>query len=307
MNDLDLLDTFGPSAPEPSDATLAAARARLDAAMAAPTPAVRRTRRLPLLVAASVVAAGAVGVAVAPALVGSDDSIALAAIDPLTFPVTPTWLPEGLGDPVFSKDSSALAFASYGRPQHGINIVLSPTLDQWEDRDGERAIDVQGHEGILFERAPGDVVVVWEKDGGDYVGVSGRGDFADEEVIERVAESVVDRRQQVDLFLTVAPEGWPVMAYQSNHHVSYGDRGELSVTLLSSQANAGSNFGARDVHDISVDGRDGWIGNHVDESGDPVGWVLVAPAPDGREFVLQAPAAFTEEQVIEIAAGVRHR
>ncbi|GGO89042.1 hypothetical protein GCM10011584_17500 [Nocardioides phosphati] len=307
MNDLDLLDRFGPSAPEPSDAALAAARARLSAALDATTPGVRRTRRLPLLVAASVVAAGGAGIAVAPALMGSDHSIALAAVDPLTFPVTPTWLPAGLGDPVFSKDSSTLMFASYGRPQDGINVVVSPTPDNWEDREHERAIEVRGHDATVFEQDPGDVVVVWKQDDGDYIGVSGRGDFADEQVIEHVAESVADRSQRVDLFLTVAPAGWQVQAYQSDMHVSYGERGELSVTLLSSQADPSSDFGAKNVHDVSVDGRTGWIGNYVGDSGTPRDWVLVAPAPDGREFVLQAPGELSEDQVIEIAAGVRHR
>lgn len=308
MNDLDLIDRFGPDAENPSDATLAAARARLDAAMAAPAtaPAVRRTRRLPLLVAASVVAAAAVGAAVAPALLGSDDSIALAAVDPLTFPVTPTWLPEGLGDPAFSKDSASLSFASYGTPRDGVNVVVSDTWDQWEDRDREREIDIAGRDGLVFERDPGDVVIVWEQPDGDLVGVSGRGTFADEAVIERIAESVTDRAQPVDLFLTVAPEGWHVLAYQSDHHVSYGERGELSVTLVEGQQ-GGPDYGATGVHDVTVNGRDGWIGSQVDEAGDRAGWILVTTAADGQAFSLQAPAALTEAQVIEIAAGVRHR
>ena len=113
MNDLEILDRLGPSAAGPSAAVLSAARARLDATMAgaATTPATppartkRPGRRAAVLVAA---AAAAVGIGVVPALVGSDDSIALAAVDPLTFPVTATWLPEGLGEPVFSQDSSSL-------------------------------------------------------------------------------------------------------------------------------------------------------------------------------------------------------
>jgi hypothetical protein len=308
MNDLDLIDRFGPEPTDPSDAALAAARARLDAAMAAPAtlPAVRRTRRVPLLVAASVVAAAAVGVGVAPALLGSDDSIALAAVDPLTFPVTPTWLPEGLGDPTFSKDSSSLTFATYGTPRNGINVVVSDTWDQWEDRDGEREIDVAGRDGVVFERDPGDVVIVWEQPDGDLVGVSGRGTFADEDVIERIAESVTDRTQPVDLFLTVAPEGWHVLAYQSDHHVSYGERGELSVTLVEGQQ-GGPDYGATGVHDVTVNGRAGWIGSQVDEAGERTGWILVSTAADGQAFSLQAPAALTEAQVIKIAAGVRHR
>lgn len=307
MNDLETLDRLGPSASEPGPAALDAARARLDAAMAAPAPAVRRTRRLPLLVAASVVAAAGAGIAVAPALLKSDDSIALAAVDPLTFPVTPTWLPEGLGEPIFSKDTSALQFARYGaQGADTLTVLVTDTWDQWEERDNERPIDIGGQDGIVFERDPGDVVIAWEQADGDLVGVVGRGQFADEGTVEKVAESVRDRGQAVDLFLTVAPEGWRVMAYQSDHHVSYGERGELAVTLLDGQK-GGPDFGATGVRDISVEGRPGWIGSQIDADGDRTGWIVVSTAPDGRVFSLQAPTSLTEAQVIEVAAGVRHR
>jgi hypothetical protein len=37
----------------------------------------------------------------------------------------------------------------------------------------------------------------------------------------------------------------------------------------------------------------------------PEGWFLQAELPDGTVFVVQAPGDFTEQQVVEVAEGVR--
>lgn len=301
MNDLETLDRLGPAPTPLSDEVLSRARAQLDAALAA-TATPRRPRRLALLGAA---AAAAAGIALVPALV-SDDSIALAAVDPLTFPVTATWVPAGAGEPVFSRDSGS-QWAVYGRPSDQLSVVTPGSFDHWESRTAERPVDVAGRPGTVFTTDPGDVTVAWEQADGDIVGVTGRGRYADPALVERVADSVVDKSQPVDLFLTVAPQGWPVRAYQSDHHVSYGEQGELTVTLLASQAETMDEYGARDVRPVSVDGRPGRLGRQVDEQGETVTWVLETTAPDGQAFSLQAPASLTEAQVVQVAAGVRHR
>lgn len=303
MNDLELIDRFGPAASEASDAALAAARARLDAASARSGAGVGRPRRRALLVAAAI---AAVGIAVTPALLRSGDSIALAAVDPLTFPVSATWLPDGLGRPVFSRDSSHLQFARYGAPgADNINVTTTDSWDQWEDVDNLGSVDVNGHEARVLRQAPGDVTVAWQEGPDEIVGVTGRGEYADPSLVERIADSVIDKPQPVDLFLTIAPRGWPIMGYQSDHHISYGVRGELMVVLTSTQAGNPDGWG-QDWRDVVVDGRPAQIGRQDDED-DTKGWALIATAPDGREFFLRAPSSLTEEQVIEIAGGVRHR
>lgn len=324
MNDLDLLDQFGPSADEPADAALAAARARLASVIDAPTLAVRRTRRLPLLVAASVVAAAGVGVAVTPALVGSDHSIALAAVDPLTFPVTPTWLPAGIGDPVFDYDSGR-TWVRYGSGDDRIGI--DPHVDGDEECRGDRATRLQvngqsgwGYAGCADEPTTGATnaptyIVEWEQPDGDVVAVGGHGKYADPALVERVAASVEDDPQPVDLFLTIAPQGWHLHGYQSDHHVLWsdpdadagGDSSDLTVGLIARVQDDLSDYGARDVRTVAVDGRRGLLGRQVDEGDRTVLWILQSTAPDGRAFSLSAPGRLTEEQVIEIAAGVRHR
>lgn len=318
MNDLEILDHFGPTSAEPSDAALAAARTRLSAAIET-SPAVRRPRRLPLLVAAA--AAAAVGIGVVPALVGSDDSIALAAVDPLTFPVTPTWLPEGVGDPVFHYEAGNQQLAEYG---DGDDLVRLDVLHDNPARVPSDAdpVDVNGQAGVGFAGrqhigSPETVAaytVVWEEGDGDKLRVTGLGRYADRATVERVADSVTEHSQPVDLFLSVAPSGWQPYGYLSDHHILYrdpdgkqGDGTDLAMTVVDRVDPDLGNTGARDVHEITVDGRGGVLGRTVDMNDETILWILQTTAPDGTAFALQAPGRFTEDQAIEVAAGVRHR
>lgn len=311
MSDLELLDRLGPAPTPLSDQALARARARLDAAIESPDAASRRPPRLSLLAAAAAVAAG---VAVLPAIV-SDDGLALAAVDPLTFPLTATWLPVGTDAPVFTRDGD-LQLATYdGAGRDRITLVAPESFDHWGElpSDPER-FDVAGRDGRGFatqehQGRPGPVpgyTIVWEQADGDVVGVSGSGAYADPALVERVADSVVDEAQPIDLFLSVAPRGWPLHGFVSGHHVSYGEDGELTVSLLS-RAGAIDDTGARDLHAVSVGGRPGRLGRLVDSDGETVGRVLESTAPDGRPFLLDVSGSLSEEQVVEVAAGVRHR
>lgn len=310
MNDLDLLDRFGPSADEPTDATLAAARARLDAAMASPAPAVRRPRRLPLLVAASVVAAGAVGVAVAPAFMGSDDSIALAAVDPLAFPWTPATLPAGLRDPVFDKDRGHFG-VSYGTPDSGLSIFTRIEGD-WDVPSSARGTEVNGEAARVFERERNGVptvTVAWTDDDEGLTWVTGRGPYASAEQVVAFAQALQEKPLPVDLSLTVAPDGWTPQLYKADRILTLvgADNAELTVSLLDHLSPDFSNYaGPRDVHSTVVDGRPATAAKIPDDRGSSM-WVLETTAADGQAFQLQAPEVLTEEQVIEIAAGVRHR
>lgn len=319
MNDLDILDRLGPRPTPLSEATLAAARDRLNAAMAstaAPTSrsSARRSRRLPLLITA---AAAAVGIAVVPTLFGSQGSIALAAVDPLSFPVTATWLPDGAGSPVFSGEPG-FQLARYGAGDDRISIFVSGDLSRLDVPDSSTALDVAGVRGHGYDSRGDDgneasYTIEW-KEGSDFVEVTGKGRFADPALVESVADSVDDRPQRVDLFLTIAPQGWQVFGYQSDHHVTYVDSGssehgdgtDLTVGIIERVSADLAGYGARDVRDVSIDGREGVIGRQVNTHGDTVAWVLQTAAPDGQAFALNAPGALTADQVIKIAAGVGH-
>jgi hypothetical protein len=147
--------------------------------------------------------------------------------------------------------------------------------------------------------------VVWKDTDGDIVGVTGEGAYASPAVVERVADSVVDTSQPVDLFLTVTPEDWSLHTYLSDQYVTYGRIGELSVTLLDRSVLDLGLTGAEGVRSVTVDGRPAQIGQVNDERGNR--WVLQSTAPDGQGFHLETPTSLTSDQVIAIAAGVRHR
>lgn len=323
-NDLDLIHDLGPEPTHLDADVMASARARLESAiaapatpsatdrptLAAPTPLRRRRRAFALV---GVAAAAAAAVALVPPML-SDDGVALAAVDPLQFPVTATWLPAGLTtDPVISVDPD-FALAVYGSGNTDIVTVIAPdSEDHWEAPSDPDAVDINGRDGEGFARTHTSdegttptYTIHWEQADGDVIGVTGRGRYADPETVERIADSVTEQRQPVSLFLTVAPGGWSVYGYQSDHHISYGDEGELAVALVSELNPGLAAYGAREVTAVEVDGRPGELGR-VDAERGGVGWILETTAPDGRAFSLQAPPELTRDQVLAVAAGVRHR
>ena len=317
MNDLDLLDRFGPQPTDPSENVMAVARARLDAAVSRAAASDRRSRRrLPLLAAA---AAAAVGLAVTPALVGSDESVALAVVDPLTFPLTPEALPGGLGDPVFERDSNFTA-ARYGPTLNGVSIVTDvEDQDFWTIPENAAAADVNGHEATILrrtvhngtsDRAPA-VTVIWQSDDNGWTAVTGSGEYADVEGVAAIAESLREEPQPVDLALGVAPQGWSAVAYKEDRILifaasSQAGSGDLTVALVERLSRDLAGYGAQDVEPLTINGEPAQLGRQVSEVNEPT-WILEAHTSSGQAFSLQVPAEFTREQAIQIAEGVTYR
>lgn len=316
MNDLDILDRFGPQPTDPSATVMAAARARLDAAMTEPTPAEHRSRRLPLMAAAAV---AAVGLAVTPALVGSDTSVALAAVDPMTFPLTPTALPGGLGDPVFERASHFIT-ARYGPVLNGVSIVTSvEDEDFWSIPDHAPTAEINGHQATVISRtvhngtpnsAPA-VSVIWQSEDNDWTAVTGSGHYADAGRVEAIAESLREEPQPVDLALSVAPAGWSVVAYKEDRILTFAassDAGDndLTVALVERRSRNLSGYGAQDVETLTINGKPAQLGRQAAEAGNPT-WILEAQTSSGQAFSLQAPEGITRDQVVQIAKGVTYR
>ncbi len=316
MNDLDMLNRLGPKPTAPSAAAMGAARARLDAATAQAPVAERRSRRLPLLSAA---AAAAIGLAVAPALVGSDGSIALAAVDPMTFPLTSTAIPRDLGDPVFERDSNFTA-ARYGPALNGVTIVTDvDDKDHWSIPDSASTVEVDGHQGTVFGRtvfngtpdsAPS-VTIIWQTDDRDWTAVTGSGDYADDQRVEAIAESLQEEPQPVDLALSVAPSGWSVLSYKEDRILTLGSSDEaggsyLTVALVQRVSANLAEYGAQDVETLRINGAPAQLGRQAADAGDPT-WILEAQASSEQPFSVQAPAVLTRDQVIQIAEGVTYQ
>lgn len=312
MNDLDLLRSHGPAPTTPSQAVLDRARTALLAEItqqdaAGPVVALpARPRQGRRLVGLGLAAATVAGAAVlVPSLLGTGGSgaVALGPVEPLTFPFTPSRLPSGLGDPVFDRDGDLWLAQYRGAGADRVSVVVPGSLDHWAIPGDAEPVDVAGTEGRLFTAADGAVVVAWTEADGDVVGVSGRGAFADADRVEGIAESLTDRPQPVDLVLTVAPEGWTPTAYKADRTVQFtGDSGSLTVVLLDQPSPDLAGYGVAEATRVEVAGRPGTIGRHNDG-----GWVLEARTADGTPFSLQAPTTLTQDQVVEVAAGVRHR
>lgn len=322
MNDLDTLDRFGPKPTDLSAAAMSAARARLDAAMTPSPAAAHRPRRRLAVLAAAAAAAAAVGLAVTPAFIGSDNSIALAAVDPLTFPLTPTGLPDGLDDPVFERDVNSMA-ARYGPALNGVSIVTDVKDDDyWSIPDNAPTAEINGHRARVVTRtvhngtansAPA-VTVIWQGDSNGWTAVTGSGGYADAGRVEAIAESLGDQPQQVELPLSVAPKGWTVVSYREDRIVTLagpGDDGRngLAVALVDRLNKNLSEYAAQDVETLTINGEPAQLGRRTAETADAAEliWVLEAQTSSGQAFSLQAPPGLTRDQVIQIAEGVTYR
>lgn len=316
MKDLELIDRFGPRPTDPTPAAMDAARGRLNAAMRQAGPGERRWhRRLPLMVAA---AAGAVGLAIAPGLTGSDRSVALAAVDPLTFPLTPAAVPAGLSDPVFESDSNFVA-ARYGSVLNGLSVVTDVAdQDFWDVPGSAATTTINGRQATLIGRTVYDgtshsargVSIIWQEDDQTWTAVTGSGHYADTSRVEAFAESLREDPQPVDLALSVAPEGWDVSRYKDDRILTLaapggGGRDELTVALAAQLSENLAEYGAQDVETLAVNGRHAHLGRQAAESGDPT-WILEAQTASGQAFSLQAPASLDRDQVVQIAKGVTY-
>jgi len=317
MNDLTTIDRLGP-APRPlSETAFDAARARLDVAITQEHSSRqhRPRRRLPLLAAA---AAAAVGLAVVPALIGTHDSIALAAVDPMTFPWTPSAVPAGLGEPVFEKDSNFIA-ARYGDQLNGVSVTTDVVdEDFWTIPVDAQSADVNGDEAKVYERTVYNgtpeharaVTVVWKDDSSDWTAVTGSGRYADSGRMVAFAEALRDEPQRVDLSLSVAPVGWSVAAYKEDRILTLSESGEpgpndLTIGLTDRVATDLSGYGAQDESTLTINGRPAHLGRQSSEAGG-FRWILEAATASGQSFSLQAPDDFTRDQVIEVAESVTY-
>jgi hypothetical protein len=316
MNDLSTIDRLGPASTPLSDTTLAAARARLDVAIAGDhrSREPRPQRRLPLLAAVAVTAAG---LAVGPALIGTDGAIALAAVDPMTFPWTPGSVLPGLGEPVFEKDPNFIA-ARYGDPLDGVSVTTDVAdNDFWTIPEAARSADVKGEEATVYEstvydgtaEGAGAVTVVWKDEDNDWTAVTGSGRYADGDRMVTFAEALLDEPQPVDLNLSVAPSGWSVAAYKDDRVVTLSESGDvgphdLTIVLTDSVDPDLSGYAASEVSTAVVHGLPSPIGQQ--DAGGGLQWILEAKTASGQPFSLQAPVALTRDQVIEIAESVTY-
>ncbi|MCC8248439.1 hypothetical protein [Saccharothrix luteola] len=330
MNEFTVLREHGPEPTPLSEDVLAKARADLltEIRAAAPTAAdgpVRLRRRTALiaaaaavLVTAGIVATGGDGSPPPPSAVGEPP--VLVGFDMPTLPPELDPIPDGVTEPGFTAEPGWIA-AVYRdadqRPGEQSSAIYVKTHRNRPSADGGRDTTYAGKPAVVerVEQAePGfhSVSLTWERSSGQWITITGTGDFADEQALRSLADTLVDTDERVSLAISVAPAGWELYAFKDAGPDGAGavtslrdprapDRVLHVSTMLGLVPNYGEVVGGGPVPavPVSVDGRPGELVHLADDR-----WMLQAPLPDGRAFQLQVPAGFTEQQVIELAEGV---
>ena len=311
MNEIALLRTHGPDAPEASAETLNDARNRLvdEFPAASARRTVRPVRRRTLLVAAAattVTVAVGVGLAARP-VDRPAEPVTLVAVTMPEFPLTLRSRPAVLAPPRYSYEPDR--FLAVYLSDGGADDVWLSVRDERPDHHAlpSRRVTVGSHQAELYEdehpAAPRQVTVTWEQKSGRWVSLTGHGRFAADGALLRLAGDVVDEPQPIPLRVRVAPRGWRIASFKDDTILTL--RGKSPGDMLAVQVVAGRDpdllhtvMGAVEERTVTVGGRDARL-VRADEM-----WFLQTEVPGGAVVNLQAPLRLTVEQVIAIAEQV---
>ena len=325
MNDIAVLETSGPQAPPLRTGTLLAARAALMAEIAGAQEPRRRSRlpsrRVSLRVGIAAVTAAAAWTA---AVVIADpdsppDSVTLVGFAMPTIPLSLPEAPAGLTGPEYGSGGRGSVTTYFPAASEGsrdfVAFGVSEDDDGCEGFDTEDDVEVGGRDGEFGTRqydgaSSRSACLQWERRPGQWVELSGDGRYADRDRLVALAESLVDDEQVVPLQVHLAPAGWQLQMFKMSGRImtlanpAHPDQ-DLSVDLPE-QALTAAEMPTRleqvagPVQEVTVDGRPA----QLVPTG--YGWYLQARFPDGTVFALQAPQAFTPEDVLAVAAGITY-
>lgn len=336
MNDLALLRDAAPETAAPSTAALLRARAALLAEIAAEgRPRARRfrapSRKAGLRIGVGLTALAAAWSA-AVVIAAPDDhagpppgSVSLVGFHPPTFPLSLEPAPAGLS-PSFSEDPGHVLHAGWSSADGADVVSLRVTPDEPDlvQPSDEHGVTVRGRDGVLAtEHTPyaedkvqvsAALVVEWHDD--EWIELTGEGRYAGRQALLAVARTIVDRPQPVPLQVHLAPAGWSVLAYKDDRILTLVDddydRLSLNVYLPDRPTPADRLLTELEgppvapVLDVPVNGRPAQLVRLQARDAADNGWFLQAQFPNGRTFVVQAPAAFTKAQVLAFAAQVTY-
>lgn len=345
MNDLTLLRDAGPGAPPLSLAARSTARATLldeIAGAGAPTRRRRspgRTLSLRIGLAAATAAAAWVAAVVVPSPDGAAaTSVTLVDFTTPTFPLSLDPEPPGMR-PAFSGNAEMAGFAEYdstdGADRFTIGVA-DEEPDRWADSfehvdvteraevtvDGVDADLVRGSRDVFCEdgltvcRTERFAELLWERRDDQWITMSGVGRYSRAVELVAVAASLVDRPQPATLTAELAPAGWSLQFFTMGRVlVLVNDEHEqqtltvhvpLPEDVLPPEAVAtGIEAPAGPVLPVTVHGRPAQL-VPTDHGPGMEGWYLQAQFGDGTTFTVQAPAAFTAQQVVQLAEQVTY-
>ncbi len=344
MNEVTLLREAGPEAPPLSPAVRSAARAALLAGIEGPAPRRSRRLgrkgavRIGLALGAVAAAFATAVVVAAPDGPGTPaDSITLVDFEMPTFPLTLDPEPPGLR-PAFDGTGDGASIASYHDIEHleGFTIVVGDDEPERPDETADHRIgdvhqvEVDGREAEVLHGSEtwcpgpeddlrctdrGYTELVWERAEDQWVRIEGHGSYDDTARLLEVAGSLVDRPQPATLAVGLAPAGWSVQFYKMGRVLTLVDDAFEQQTLTVQvplpedvvpperllEELAGP---LGPVVPVTVHGSPAHLvlldAGYLDERI----WFLQARFPDGTVYELQAPDAFTQEQVVAMAEQV---
>lgn len=274
---------------------------------------VRRARRR--MTAAAVAAVGVIAVVSATVTTTGPDTssvvvaqgVRLVAFTTPSSPVSLQSVPPGLTQTMdldngnatvlYLDSASEAAVSLRARSEAPANVV------------GDRTVDVSGTPGrLLTDVQDGNVpraTLSWERRPGQWVTISGDGQYATPQALLTLAATVTDNPVELTTRITLAPDGWVINSYKDISPTG-------GVLALSDPTNKdrnlviiGSNQPPAPVDTamlndpgplttVKVQGRDATL-----VQGKTI-WYLSAALGQGS-FVLQAPADLTSDQVVQIA------
>lgn len=263
-------------------------------------------------------------------------SVRLVAFETPTFPLSLDPVPEGLR-PAFDGDAAGSSHADYrdASGQNGFSLFVQkdePDLDELNasmDVGEAEDVVVAGREGV-FVRGTHDVPcedglsicgsrsftqMAWEHREDMWLLLEGDGRYRSVERLLAVADSIIERPQPAILRMGLAPEGWSVDFFKMGRVLSLVNDAyeQQSLTVhIPLPEDVAPPEQLRDqlmgpigpVIPVTVHGRPAYLVRVDTGYLDQEGWYLQANFADGTTFVVQAPEAFTQEQVVQMAEQV---
>jgi hypothetical protein len=265
-------------------------------------------------------------------------SVRLVAFTPPSFPLSLDPVPAGL-TPAFSGDADAGSFADYRAADGADGFTVGVAEDEPDQREEDDGYDIRSERDVTVHGAEAHEVsgrqivcpgpgtdpqcawqpfrtLTWEMRDDLWVTLSGEGGYTDADRLRAVANSLVDRPQPVTLGVGLAPAGWSTRFYKDGRILVLADDAHPEQTVsvhlpLPAEVVPPDQLRGRlmgpvgPMLTVTVHGRAAQL-VRTDNGPRDRGWYLQAQFPDGTTFVVQAPEAFTQEQVVAFAEQVTH-
>jgi hypothetical protein len=265
-------------------------------------------------------------------------SVTLVTFEMPTFPLSLDPVPEGL-TPAFDGDGEGSSIADYrdAAGENGFTIYVGDEKSAGPD-EGAPGYELGEVDEVSVEGSDAELVhysrtwctdgagldcgrrafaeLMWERTDGMWVRILGDGEYRSADRLVAVAESLVDRPQPATLRVGLAPAGWSVLSFKMGRVLTLVNDAHEQQTLTVHIPLPADVIPAEDllsqlmgpvgpVIPVTVNDRPAQL-VRIDAGGPDTGWYLQAQFPDGTTFVVQAPAAFTQDDVLAFAAQVTY-